>query len=174
MGLHIFKDNNWERIRCGTIGTPDFMRIDKEKDEKLLNFMLHRATEPVVKRGMQRHRITKMPEPMVNIDYPEDERYPEYMVLSEQVVQEDDTEVLKAAALNGSDWAMAAFAFCRLTGYSWPPDECDAYSYRTYSYGLKPDMSADDVKNYCLEMIEKNGPFAKEAAEILQSYIDHI
>lgn len=163
MGIHIFEKDEWDRIRCGTIGTPDFMCIDKERDERLLNFMLHRAAEPVAKRGMLRHRLKEMPEPMVNIDYPEDERYPEYIVLSEQVVQEDDTEVLKAAALNSSDWNMAAFAFCRLTGYSWPPDECDAYSYRTYECGLKADMTRGDIEAFCHEMIERNGRFADEA-----------
>ncbi len=55
---------------------------------------------------------------------------------------EEDRDVL-TASLHDSDHSVAAFAFCRLTGYSFTPDECDAYSYRTFSCDILPGTTAD-------------------------------
>ena len=78
---------------------------------------------------------------------------------------EDDPTVLKEAAMDSSDRDAAAFAFCRLTGYSRAPDACDAYSYRTYACGLMKEMDREGILGFCREMIRREGPFAKEAQE---------
>lgn len=81
------------------------------------------------------------PEPQINTDDPDDDLFWEYAVLREQVIREEDRDVLEAA-LHDHDHSVAAFALCRLTGYSFTPDECDAYSYRTFSCDILPGMTA--------------------------------
>jgi len=83
-------------------------------------------------------------------------------------MREDDWWVLKAAALEAPNGMMRRFAFCRLTGYSWPGDECDAYSYRTYDCGLKSVVSREDIEDFCCELAASEGQFAVEAAEWLE------
>jgi hypothetical protein len=89
----------------------------------------------------EKYGMDAFPEPRTNTDDPEDAFFWEYAVLREQVVREEDRDVLEAA-LHDPDRRVAAFAFCRLTGYSFPPDECDAYSYRTFSCDILPGMTA--------------------------------
>ena len=87
----------------------------------------------MMKYAAEKYGLDEMPAPRQNIDDLNDPYYEEYLVLQEQVGLEDDCDVLKEAALHSADYDMAAFAFCRLTGYSFPPSDCDAHSYRTYS-----------------------------------------
>ena len=62
---------------------------------------------------------------------------------------------------------MARFAFCYLTKYSYSSPRNDAYSYRTYECGWKDGMTTEDVIEFCREMIKVEGPFVREAREIL-------
>ena len=117
---------------------------------------------------MRQYGIAEMPEEPVNIDDPEDEIYHTYFVLREQVEREDDAEVLKTVAFRKQRDSLGRFAFCCLTGYSWPPSECDAYSYRTYECERCIGMTDEDVRAFCTEMIQCGGPFADEAKEVLQ------
>ena len=115
---------------------------------------------------MKKLGISELPERMVNCDDPSDELYEEYLVLREQVAREPDAGVLKEAAYEAPT-QMARFAFCYLTKYSYPSLWNDAYSYRTYECGWKDGMTTEDVIEFCREMIKVEGPFVREAREIL-------
>ena len=115
---------------------------------------------------MKKLGISELPERMVNCDDPSDELYEEYLVLREQVAREPDAEVLKEAAYEAPT-QMARFAFCYLTKYSYSSPRNDAYSYRTYECGWKDGMTTEDVIEFCREMIKVEGPFVREAREIL-------
>ena len=115
---------------------------------------------------MKKLGISELPERMVNCDDPSDELYEEYLVLREQVAREPDAEVLKEAAYEAPT-QMARFAFCYLTKYSYSSPRNDAYSYRTYECGWKDGVTTEDVIEFCREMIKVEGPFVREAREIL-------
>ena len=146
MGVKIFRDDNWKRIRSGDISRMDIMHLDGEKDRELIGYLIAHAPEPRRRSMMQyaseKYGVDAFPEPRINIDDPEDDLFWEYAVLREQVVREEDRDILEAA-LHDPDHSVAAFAFCRLTGYSFTPDECDAYSYRTFSCDILPGTTAD-------------------------------
>ena len=168
MGVKIFRDDNWNRIKSGVISRRDILHLDAEKDRELIGYLITHAPEPcrwsMMKYAAEKYGMDELPAPRINIDDPEDTFLGEYAVLHEQVVQEDDQEALKAAALYSSNHEIAAFAFCRLTGYSFPPSECDAYSYRTFDCGIMPGMTTEGIREFCHIIIAQGGPF-KEAAE---------
>ena len=60
------------------------------------------------------------------------------------------------------------FCECRLTGYSFPPSDCDAYSYRTFSCDILPGMTTETIREFCRMMIVKRGRFADVAEESLR------
>ena len=167
MGIKIFRRENWDRWESGPYTLMDFL-LDPEKDRWLLQHMLSHGSDSPRSRIPKRFKLDQVPEPPVNVDDPEDEMYAPYIMLREQVMREDDWWALKAAALEAPDAMMRRFAFCRLTGYSWPGDECDAYSYRTWDCGLKSAVSREDIEDFCRELIASKGPFAVEAAEWLE------
>lgn len=144
MGIKLFRNDNWDRIRNGDISRRDIMDLDGDKDRELIGYLIAHAPEPRRRSMMQyaadKYGMDGFPKPRINTDDPEDTFFWEYAVLREQVVREEDREVLEAA-LHDPDRSVAAFAFCRLTGYSFPPDECDAYSYRTFSCDILPGMT---------------------------------
>ncbi len=166
MGIDIFRKENWSRWRSGPFQTADF-RLDAEKDRLLLGHILVHCTEPQRKRLMMKYRMKEIPAPPVNIDDAHDADYAPYMLLREQVMREDDYWTLKAA-LEAPDAMMRRFAFCRLTGYGWPPDACDAYSYQTYDCGLKRQVSREDIEDLCRELIAEKSRFARRAKEWLE------
>ena len=167
MGIRIFKRDNWSRWEDGFFGYGDFRKLDPEKDRLLLAYMLSRCDEGKRTRVTEKLGITEVPALPVNVDDEDDERYAPYLVMQEQVMREEDYWTLREAAFEAPG-PMRRFAFCRLTGYSWPPDECDAYSYRTYSCGLKSGLTREDIECFCREMIDNRGPFAAEAGEWLK------
>ena len=146
MGVKVFRDGNWKRIKGGDISRMDIMDLDGEKDRELIGYLIAHAPEQRRRSMMQyaseKYGMDGLPKPRINTDDSEDTFFWEYAVLREQVVREEDREVLEAA-LHDPDRSVAAFAFCRLTGYRFPPDECDAYSYRTFSCDLLPGTTAD-------------------------------
>lgn len=168
MGVRIFRDDNWSRIKNGVIFRKDIMHLDGEKDRELIGYLIAHAPEPC-RRDMteyiaKKYGMNEPPKPHRNIDDPGNPHYEDYYVLQEQVVLEDDYDVLKDVALHGSNYDMAAFAFCRLTGYSFSPSACDAYSYRTFDCGLMPGITNEDIREFCQMMIAEEGRF-KDAAE---------
>ena len=169
MGVKIFRDDNWNRIKSGVISRRDIMHLDGENDKVLIRYLIAHAPEPyrrsMMKYAAEKYGMDEIPEPMVNADNPEDMFFWEYAVLREQVVWEEDRDALKEAALHNSDYGVAAFAFCRLTGYSFPTSECDAHSYRTFDCGIIPGTTAEDVREFCQTMIEERGRFANVAEE---------
>lgn len=172
MGAYIYRDDKWDEMQYGVISRQDIMRLDPEEDRYLIEWFVLHAREPINKIAMHKYGITEMPEELVNVDDPGDETFRTYYVLREQAARESSYEVLREHAF-GDRWNdMSRFAFCRLTGFSWPPDECDAYSYRTYWCGLMSDVMREDIEDLCCEMIEKDGPFAPEAAEWLTELPD--
>lgn len=171
MGVKIFRGDNWHRITNGVISRRDIMQLDKEKDSELIRYLIAHAPEPgrssMMKYAAEKYGIDELPEPQKNIDDLNDPYYEEYLVLQEQVVREDDVEELKEAALHSSNYDMAAFAFCRITGYSFPASDCDAYSYRTFSCGILPGMTTEDIREFCRMMIVEGSPLKDAAKECL-------
>ncbi|MBE5999421.1 MAG: hypothetical protein E7233_13475 [Lachnospiraceae bacterium] len=168
MGVKIFREENWDRIEAGMISLWDIRDLDRRKDRRLIEYLILKGRDRLKEKVMRQYGITEMPEEPVNIDDPDDEIYRTYYVLCEQVEREDDVEALKASAFRKYRDSRSTFAFCYLTGYSWPPSECDAYSYRTYDCGRCKDMTDEDNVDFCIEMIRRSGPFAREAEEVLQ------
>ena len=173
MGIKIFRDNNWNRIRNGIISRKDIMDLDNERDSELIRYLIAHAPEPcrssMMKYAVEEYGMEDLPKPQKNIDDLNDPYYEEYLVLHEQVVREDDAEELKEAALHSPNYDMAAFAFCRITGYSFPASDCDAYSYRTFSCGTLPGMTTEDIREFCRVMIEEGGPLKDVAKECLRN-----
>ncbi len=159
MGVKVFRADNWHRIKNGSISRRDIMCLDKEKDSELIGYLMRHAPEQCRRSMMnyaaEQYGMKELPVPHKNIDDPNDPDYEEYIVLQEQVVRENNDDVLKEAALHSSDCQLAAFAFCRLTGYSFPPDACDAYSYRTFSCDILPGMTKESIRELCRMMIAK-------------------
>ena len=176
MGVKIFRDDNWNRIKSGIISRKDIMHLNRENDKVLIGYLIAHATEPcrqsMMKYAAEKYGLYDFPEQQKNIDDPNDPYYEEYFVLQEQVIREDDADVLKEVALHSSDYDMAAFAFCRLTGYRFPPSECDAYSYRTFDCGVLPGMTAEDIREFCRKVIEERGKFANVVDECLRHQKD--
>jgi len=170
-GIKIFRDDNWNRIKSGAISRKDIMHLDGEKDRVLIGYLIAQAPEPcrssMMKYAAEKYGMAGEPELRINIDDPEDIFFWEYAVLREQVAREDNRDALKAAALHSSNRDVAVFAFCRLTGYRFPPSECDAYSYRTFDCGIISGMTTEDVREFCRMMIEERGRFADVAEECL-------
>ena len=143
MGIKIYRRENWDRWESGPYTLMDFL-LDPEKDRWLLQHMLSHCSDTPRSRIPKRFNLDQVPGPPVNVDDPGDEMYAPYIMLREQVMREDDWWALKAAALEAPNAMMRRFAFCRLTGYSWPGDECDAlltmaagemWLRMTYEYG---------------------------------------
>ena len=172
MGVKIFRDDNWHRITNGVISRKDIMHLDGEKDRELIGYLIAHAPEPcrssMMEYALKKYGMSEAPEPRINIDDPKDTFFWEYAVLREQVIREDDREVLRSAAMNCSDYGVAAFAFCRLTGYSFPSNECDAYSYRIYRCDILPGTSACMITELCRRMVQEGGRFADVAKEYLR------
>ena len=168
MGVKVFRDDNWNRIKLGVISRRDVMNLDAEKDMELIRYLIvHAPLEcgiSMLEYAKEKYGIERVTEPIRNIDDPDDPYYEEYFVLREQVAREDNSDVLKEAALHSSNYDVAAFAFCRLTGYSFSSDECDAYSYRTFDCGTMPGMTTEDIREFCRIMNREGNPF-KDAAE---------
>ena len=177
MGVRIFRDGNWERIRSGIISRRDMMGLHPEHDRELIGYLIRHAPEAsrisMMKYAAEKYGMAELPQPVVNIDDPEDTFYWEYAVLREQAEREDDRDALIAAALSDADRGIAAFAFCRLTGCSFQAGENDAYSYRTFSCKMLPDATAKSITAFCRMMIEKGGPLKDEAEECLRDRENH-
>ena len=171
MGVKIFRDDNRKRVKNRAVSRKDIMNLDKEKDRELIGYLIAHASGPchssMIKYVTEKYGMDELPAPLINIDDLEDIFFWEYAVLHEQVLREEDRDALIAAALHGLDRSVSAFAFCRLTGYSFPVNECDVYSYRTFDCGIMPGMTEDDIREFCEMVIEEEGPLKDVAKEYL-------
>lgn len=146
----------------------DIRYMDPDRDRLLLQNIARNAQGTQRKAALRRLGVSEVPE--ADPDHVSDDIFDEsYWILDEQVcAMEDmaDIETLKEAAFAPRCEA-GAFAFCRLTGYSFLPPECDAYSHRTFDCGLHPQMGPEDVRAFCREMVRRQGPYAEEAKACL-------
>ena len=149
------------------IPAQEIRNLDPVEDRYYLEYIVQYAVGTRQKLLMRKLGISELPEKRRNPEDPSDRDYEEYFILEEQVAREPDAEVLKEAVYRAPT-KMATFAFCRLTGYFYPSPWNDAYSYRNYECGWKEGMTTEDVVEFCREMIAVQGPFVREAEEILK------
>ena len=116
MGVKIFRENNWDRLEAGMISLWDIRGLDREKDRRLIEYLILKGRDRLKEKIMRQYGIAEMPEEPVNIDDPEDEIYRTYFVLREQVEREDDAEVLKTVAFRKQRDSLGRFAFRSPTG----------------------------------------------------------
>ena len=165
----IFHPDNyydWEYPWLSSQGMREIRKLDPVEDRHYLDYIILHAPARQRDRLMKSLGISELPERIVNCDDPSGELYEEYVVFTEQVAREPDAEVLKEAAYEAPT-QMARFAFCYLTNYSYPRPWVFAYGCCTCKCGWKEGMTTEDVIEFCREMIEVQGPFAREAKEIL-------
>ena len=150
------------------LSAQEIRELDPIEDRYYLEYAVQYAMGARQKLLMKKLGISELPGKRENPEDPSDIMYEEYFILNEQVAREPDAQVLKEAAYEAPE-QMARFAFCYLTKYYYPSPWNDAYSYRSYECGWKEGMTTEDVIAFCREMIEVQGPFAREAMEILKS-----
>ena len=144
----------------------EIRHLDPEKDRLLLRNIARNGDGVRQKAALRKLGVDQVPEK--DPDYTSDDLFDEaYWLIDEQVRRVEDPELLKEAAFHGFG-EKRCFAFCRLTGYRYPAPASDAYSHRTFDVPPFPDWTGEDVSAFCREMIEKNGPFAREA----RAYLD--
>ena len=168
-----FIEENWGPWENRDFYTIRLIRpfLNKVKDKWLRTYLAVYGKNVVQRYAMRVLGLTQIPSLPVNPDDPDDDQYAPYLVLQEQVMRESDYRILKNAAFH-APWPMNLFAFCRLTGYSRFPEDNGAHLYRTYSCGLKRYVIREDIEDLCREMIEKKGPFQRDAAKWLKELPD--
>lgn len=144
----------------------DIRQLDPVEDRHYLEYLFLHPRFRHRTRLMKKLGISELPEKKINYEDLSDDSYEVYFILREQVAREPDAEVLKEAVYEAPA-RMARFAFCYLTKYSDPMPWNDAYSCLTYECGWKEGMTTEDVVEFCQEMIAVQGPFVREAQEIL-------
>ena len=76
MGVKIFRNDNWSRIKSGVIYRRDVMGLDPDGDRELIGYLIAHAPEPsrlsMIKYASEKYGMDEMPEPRVNTDDPED------------------------------------------------------------------------------------------------------
>ena len=146
--MRIFLEENWIRWEEKDFYSLSVLKpsLDQEKDKLLLTYLAVYGKNSVPRYAMRKLGISEIPEFPVNPDDQQDDQYAPYLVLREQVMRESDYWTLKKAAFHAPR-PINKFAFCRLTGCSWISDGDHAYSYRTYSCGLKRDVSREDIED---------------------------
>ena len=142
-------------------------RLDPQKDRLLLENIARNGDGIRQKAALRKLGVDAVPEK--DPDYTSDDIFDEaYWLAEEQVLQVTDVELLKEAAFHGSG-EKRYFAFCRLTGYRYPAPACDAFSHRTFACGQLPGLTVQEIRAFCQEMIERNGPFVQEAKACLSA-----
>ena len=168
IGFRMFLEDNWDRWMDEYFIKMDTRRLDRRKDRCLLEYMAVYGNPDVSKWAMKALGVSEVPDSIGGIGcaYSEDKIYQRHFVVHEQVMRETDYWTLEKAAYE-APYELAYPAFCRITGISCPePPVIDIYN--PGNYGLKSHMSREDIEQLCREMIERNGPFADEAAEWLR------
>ena len=138
-------------------------RLDAEKDRLLLRNIARNGDGARRKAALRKLGVDHVPEK--DPDYTSDDTFDEeYWLVEEQVQRVEDGELLQEAAFHAFG-EKRYFAFCRLTGYRYPAPASDACSHRTYAVERFPGWTEEEVRNFCREMIRRDGPFAREARE---------
>ena len=141
-------------------------RLDAEKDKLLLRNIARHGDGIRQKAALRKLGVEAVP--AEDPDYTSDGLFDEaYFLAEEQVRQVADPELLREVAFRGFG-EKRYFAFCRLTGYRYPAPACDAYSHRTFACGRLPGLADEEVLAFCREMVDKKGPFAREAQACLE------
>lgn len=134
--------------------TDEVMHMSPEKDRLLLENIARNAPGTRQKAALRQLSITEPPPP--NPHFISDDVFDEsYWILLEQILQISETsdyELLRTAALASGSEA-GVFAFCRLTGYRFPPPASDVYSHRDYACGQICWMADEDVWDFCREIL---------------------
>ncbi len=91
---------------------------------------------------------------------------PDYWISFGKFENENDTEYLMKTALKTRSMD-AMFAFCRLTGFSFPPPANDYFSHRTFDTGIAEGLTFADRIRFCQMMIDEVGPFYAEASDYI-------
>ena len=139
--------------------------LDAKKDKLLLRNIARYGDGVRQKAALRKLGVDAVPD--MDPDFTSDGIFDEaYFLAEEQVLQVADPALLQEVAFHGFG-EKRYFAFCRLTGYRYPAPACDAYSHRTFACGRLPELTDEDVKDFCREMVAKKGPFAREAAACL-------
>ncbi len=155
MGKREITRQDWE-----TLSSYSVLHADPEKDRLFLNYYVYRKGS-----GRAYEYALKLLGGEPDQWFLED---PDYWTEYGKVECENDTVLLTKLAYRGRDVA-GCFAFCRMTGYSFPPPAIDRFSHRTYSCDRVESMTLDLVEVFCQDMVEQRGPFANEAKEMLNS-----
>ena len=143
----------------------EIRRLDPLRDRLLLENIARNGSGVRRKAALRVLGTDHVPEK--DPDYTSDGIFDEgYWLTGEQVLRVEDPELLKQAAFRGFG-EKRYFAFCRLTGYRYPAPACDAYSHRTFAVLRFPDIAPGEVRSFCREMAERNGPFLREALACL-------
>ena len=161
--FHPDKNYDWEDP---WIPYEEIRELDPVEDRHYLEYLLLHPRFRFRNRLMKKLGISELPEKKIDYEDLSDDSYEVYSNLREQVAREPDAEVLKEAVYEAPA-QMARFAFCYLTKYSYPAPWQYEYRYLTYECGWKEGMTTEDVVEFCQEMIAVQGPFAREAGEIL-------
>ena len=173
MGIRIYRDGGWHSLKNGVIFRRDLLGLDPEKDRNLIGYLVRHAPPAAAaslrKYAAERYGMEELPERPVNLDDPDDPYYEAYWVLREQAEREDDPDVLEEAALHGSEYDLAAFAFCRLTGSRRLPGASDAYSYRTFRCEPLPGLPPERLRAFCERVVREGGRFRAEAKDCLRA-----
>ena len=140
-------------------------RLDPRRDRLLLENIARNGSGVRQKAALLVLGMDHVPEK--DPDYTSDDIFDEaYWLIAEQVLRVEDVDLLKRAAFRGFG-EKRRFAFCRLTGYRYPAPANDAFSHRTYDVPRFPGITPGEVRAFCREMAEQNGPLAREALACL-------
>ena len=91
---------------------------------------------------------------------------PDYWISYGKFENENDIEYLKNLAFKSRSMD-AMFAFCRLTGFAFPPPVNDYFSHRTFETGIAEGLTLSDRIAHCQMMIDEVGPFYQEASDYI-------
>ena len=168
IGKKLFRKENLHKMPedyqyIFTLG--DIRFLNPERDRLLLENLARNTYGTPCRAALRKLGLQEPPE-----EAPGGSSDEKYRILEEQVLQLTDIasyDLLKEAAFD-SRCTAAAFAFCRLTG-SKVYSQGGPYCMYDFSCGRLPCMTDKDVLEFSREMVEKNGPFRKEASEILCS-----
>ncbi len=167
--FRMFQEESWDRWMDDYFIKMDTRRLDRRKDRCLLEYMAVYGRPDVSEWAMKALGVSEVPDSIGGIGcaYIEDKVYQRHFVVHEQVMRETDYWVLEKAAYEAPG-ELAYPAFCRITGISCPEPHSTDDIYDPGPYGLKQHMSRDDIEQLCREMIERDGPYAREAKEWLE------
>ena len=116
--------------------SPEVLKLDPKEDRRLLEAIARYGQGTLKKAALKRLGIKESSEEETADGF----RDELYFILQEQIQRVRSISVLKEAIRSGS-LMHALFAFCRLSGCSFPSLDNDALSHRTYACGCFEEQS---------------------------------